>query len=102
MAGTRRWVRERGKSDAIDALAVARAARRGRAFPVGALEGCSREIRMLLDHHEDLVAERTRIQQRLRWHLPELERELELPAGCLDRRCWLERLARRLARRGPT
>ena len=99
MAGARRSARQRGKSDAIDALAVARAFLREPGLPVAALEGASREIRLLLDHREDLVGERTRIQQRLRWHLHELEPELVLPAGCLDRRIWLERLARRLARR---
>ena len=102
MAGARRSARERGKSDAIDALAVARAALREPALPTAALEGGSREIRLLLDHREDLVAERTRAQNRLRWHLHELEPELELPPGCLDRRCWLERLARRLQRREQT
>src|SRR5213078_556890 len=66
MAGSRRGARERGKSDAIDALAVARAALREPGLPVAVLEGGSREIRLLLDHREDLVAERTRIQQRLR------------------------------------
>jgi transposase len=98
MAGARRGSRSRGKSDAIDALAVARAALREPALPVARLEDESREIRLLVDHREDLVQERTRIQQRLRWHLHELWPELELPAGCLDRRVWLERLARRLAR----
>jgi len=102
MAGARRGSRERGKSDAIDALAVARAALREPQLPAARLEGESREIRLLVDHRDDLVAERTRIQQRLRWHLHELEPELELPAGCLDRRIWLERLARRLARREQT
>jgi transposase len=98
MAGARRSARQRGKSDAIDALAVARAALREPELPSARLEGGEREIRLLLDHREDLVAERTRIQQRLRWHLHELVPELELPAGCLDRRIWLERLGRRLAR----
>jgi transposase len=98
MAGARRSSRERGKSDAIDALAVARAALREPSLPVARLAGAEREIRLLVDHRDDLVAERTRIQQRLRWHLHELEPELELPAGCLDRRVWLERLGRRLAR----
>jgi transposase len=102
MAGARRGARERGKSDAIDALAVARAALREPSLPVARLEGGEREMRLLVDHREDLVAERTRVQQRLRWHLHELEPELELPAGCLDRRVWLERLARRLARREQT
>jgi transposase len=31
-----------------------------------------RELRLLVDHREDLVAERTRIIARLRWHLHEL------------------------------
>jgi transposase len=98
MAGARRGSRARGKSDAIDALAVARAALRESNLPVARLDGPEREIRLLTDHREDLVAERTRIQQRLRWHLHELDPSLELPAGCLDRRSWLERIARRLAR----
>lgn len=97
MAGARKSSRERGKSDGIDALAVARAALREPALPVARLAGGEREIRLLADHREDLVQERTRIQQRLRWHLHELEPELELPAGCLDRRVWLERVQRRLA-----
>lgn len=102
MAGARRAARQRGKSDAIDAVAVARAALREPSLPAARLEGREREIRLLLDHREDLVGERTRIQQRLRWHLHELAPELELPAGCLDRRCWLDRLGRRLARREQT
>ena len=102
MAGARRSARERGKSDAIDALAVARAALREPRLPSARLAGPEREIRLLLDHREDLVAERTRIQQRLRWHLHELEPELELPAGCLDRRLWLDRLTRRLTRQEQT
>jgi transposase len=98
MAGARRSARVRGKSDAIDALAVARAYLREPELPLARLDGPEREIRLLSDHREDLVAERTRIQQRLRWHLHELDSELELPAGCLDRRLWLDRCARRLAR----
>ena len=37
------------------------------------------EIKLLLDHREDLVGERTRIQNRLRWHLHELWPEFESP-----------------------
>jgi transposase len=99
MAGARRAARQRGKSDAIDALAVARAAVREPSLPAAVLEGPSREIRLLLDHRDDLVGERVRIQQRLRWHLHELEPELEIPAAALNRRHWLERIGRRLARR---
>jgi transposase len=100
MAGRRRGSRQRGKSDPIDALAVARAALEEGidTLPVAALEGPAREIKLLLDHREDLVCERTRIQQRLRWLLHDRWPELELPAGCLDRLVWLDRLAGRLAR----
>jgi transposase len=74
MAGARRAGRERGKSDPIDALAVARAALR-----------------------EDLVAERTRMQNRLRWHLHELDPGNEPGARSLDRAVVLDALAERLA-----
>ena len=100
MAGRRRGMREAGKSDPIDALAVARAALEEgvNTLPMARLEGPAREIKLLLDHREDLVAERTRIQNRLRWLLHDRWPELELPTGCLDRHVWLDRLGRRLAR----
>jgi len=101
MAGTRRIGREAGKSDPIDALAVARAALREPDLPIAQLEGPSREVKLLLDHREDLVAERTRMQNRLRWHLHELEPGNEIPAGSLDRKVVLDRIAERLqAHRG--
>jgi transposase len=98
MGEARKGARSRGKSDAIDALAVARAALRERDLPAAVLAGPEREIRLLHDHRDDLVAERTRIQNRLRWHLHDLDPALEAPAGALDRRVWLDRLGRRLAR----
>lgn len=100
MAGRRRGVRQAGKSDPIDSLAVARAALEEGidTLPVAALEGPAREIKLLLDHREDLIAERTRSQCRLRWLLHDRWPELELPTGCLDRLVWLDRLAGRLAR----
>jgi transposase len=99
MAGRRRGSRQPGKSDPIDALAVARAALEEgiSTLPVAALEGPAREVK-LLDHREDLICERTRIQNRLRWLLHDRWPEFELPTGCLDRMVWLERLAGRLAR----
>jgi len=72
MAGTRRSGREPGKSDPIDALAVARAVLREPDLPVATLDGPDREVRLLIDHREDLVGERTRHEQRLRWFLVEL------------------------------
>ena len=100
MAGRRRGARERGKSDPIDALAVARAALQEdvETLPCARLAGPAREVKLLLDPREDLVAERTRIQNRLRWLLHDRWPELELPNGCLDRLIWLDRLAGRLAR----
>jgi len=102
MAGRRRALRERGKSDPIDALAVARAALEEGVdtLPVAQLSGPARDVKLLLDHREDLVGERTRTQNRLRWLLHDRWPELELPPGCLDRLVWLERLCGRLAR-GP-
>jgi transposase len=104
MAGKRRRSRQRGKSDPIDSLAVARAALEEgvEALPIARLEGPAREIKLLLDHREDLVAERTRIQNRLRWLLHDRWAELELPKGCLDRLVWLDRLSDRLRRAEPT
>jgi transposase len=102
MGEARKGVRGAGKSDPIDALAVARAALRERGLPEAFLAGPEREIKLLLDHHDDLVAERTRIQSRLRWHLHDLDPELVVPAGALDRYCWLDRLERILASAPPT
>jgi hypothetical protein len=42
-------------------------------LPAAQLDGPARELRLLVDHREDLVAERTRCINRLRWHLHELD-----------------------------
>src|SRR5205814_366143 len=54
------------------------------------------------DHSDDLLDERRRSQQRLRWHLHELDPSLQVPLGALDRGVWIERLGRQLARREQT
>ncbi len=97
MAGARRSAREWGKSDPIDALAVARAALRERELPVARLEGENREVKLLLDHREDLVGERTRVQNRLRWHLHELEPSFNVPDRSLDRKVVLNQVEKVLA-----
>lgn len=84
MAGARRYGREPGKSDPIDALAVARAALREPDLPAASLPGPEREVRLLVDHREDLVFTRTQIASRLRWHLHELD-IAEPPARSLGR-----------------
>jgi transposase len=83
MAIQRRVARTRGKSDPIDALAVARAALREPDLPTAHLDGKERELRLLLDHREDLVTERTRIINRVRWHLHGIDPALEANAGDL-------------------
>jgi transposase len=56
-------------------------------------------IRLLLDHHDDLVQGRSDEQQRLRWHLHDLwGPEFRIPAGALDRFKWLDKIGRRLGR----
>jgi len=98
-APERRRGRSRGKSDSIDALAIARAAlREPRLEGPRPEEPLLRELKLLVDHRDDLVAERRRCQQRLRWHLHELDPSLQVPLGALDRSLWLDRIARRLAR----
>src|SRR4051794_3604272 len=62
MAGVSRSARQPGKSDAIDTLAVARAAWREPDLPVAQLDGPSREVRLLVDHRDDLAGERTRLR----------------------------------------
>lgn len=96
MAGARRGGRERGKSDPIDALAVARAALREPGLPVARLDGEARELRLLVDHRDDLVIERTRIQSRLRWHLHELFPDLQIPPKALRRQHVLNSLETQL------
>jgi transposase len=99
----RRRGRTRGKSDRLDALAVARAALREPCLDEPRpQEPRLRELKLLVDHRDDLVAERRRCQQRLRWHLHELDPSLRVPLGALDRTVWLERLRRQLARREQT
>jgi transposase len=97
MAHARDAARSYGKSDPIDALAVARAALREPDLPTAQLDGPSREVRLLIDHREDLVHERTRAINRLRWHLHELDPSWEPPARSLWRTKHLDAVLQRLA-----
>lgn len=85
MDGYRRSARTRGKSDPIDALAVARAVLYEPDLPEAVLDGPSRELKLLVDYRESLVRERGRVQNSLRWRLHELDPESQPPAGSLDR-----------------
>jgi transposase len=96
-AHARRTARTRGKSDPIDARAVAEAALREPDLPEARLSGPEHDVRLLTDHRDDLVGERTRIQTRLRWHCHDLELGADVPPKALDRFKWLDRLATELA-----
>lgn len=92
MAKVRRSARQLGKSDPIDALSVARAAQREDNLPTARLDGDERKVRLLTDHREDLVNERTRCQNRLHWHLHELDPNLTLAVSSMGRYVVLDRL----------
>jgi transposase len=100
MGASRKGEREPGKSDEIDALAVARAVVKDgvEQFPVAYLDEQAMEIRLISDHRGDLVAERTRTVNRLRWHLlqlcPELERSVK--RGAFNQPRVLDRVDRAL------
>jgi transposase len=91
--------RERGKSDPIDALAVARVAVRDgiEAFPSARLAGPELELRLLHDHRARLIADRTRLINDLRWHVFDLWPEYEIAPRTLGLAVHQQRLARRLA-----
>jgi transposase len=97
MAHSRDAARTYGKSDPIDALAVARAALRHPDLPSARLDGPARELRLLVDHREDLVKDRTGHINRLRWHLHELDPTWDPPARSLVAYKNLDRIAERLS-----
>jgi transposase len=76
---SRRAVRQAGKSDPIDATAIARAALREGldTLPVAFLDEQAHEIRVLTDYRDQLIGERIRLVNRLRWHLVQIAPELE-------------------------
>src|SRR3954464_10048971 len=85
MADARRRARGRGKSDRIDAIAVARAALREGldALPAAQLAGPELDLRLLVDHRERLVRQRVALNNTLQWHVHDLWPELQLPGSSL-------------------
>ena len=104
MSDARRAGRERGKSDRIDALAVARAALREGVehLPSAQLAGIELDLRLLIDHRERLIRSRVALNNDLQWHLHDLWPELKLPVSALFSKKWSTRIARRLARAEQT
>jgi transposase len=102
MAQTRSSARTRGKSDPIDALAIARAALREPNLPRAEHTHASRELKLLVDRREDLVEIRTKAQNRLRWHLHELDPSIDPVARGLNRIKELDRVQARLEALPPS
>jgi transposase len=92
MGESRRADRVRGKSDPIDATAVARAALAHPDLPQATLAGPEREIGLLAAHRETMVGERTGIQNKLRWLLHDIDPDLAPAPRSLDRFRTLDRL----------
>ena len=84
-AQTRASARTRGKSDPIDALAVARAVLRDPDLPVASHDEVSRELKLLIDRREDLVGQRTSTINRLRQRVHELDPAAEPKPASMHR-----------------
>ncbi|MEX2612875.1 MAG: IS110 family transposase [Gaiellaceae bacterium] len=93
MGESRRTDRIWGKSDPVDATAVARAALRHPDLPQATLAGPEREIGLLVAHRESLVRERTDKICKLRWLLHDIDPELAPEPRSLNRFVTLRRLA---------
>jgi transposase len=96
MAGARRGGRQPGKSDPIDAEAVALAALRHDDLPTAELDGPTRDVKLLADYRRDLVLQRTRVQNQLRWHLHELDPTMHVVSRTLGRYRVMNEIAERL------
>ena len=101
MADSRRGARGHGKSDSIDAIAVARrVARRPGALPAAQLQGPELDLRLVVDYPN--VRQRVALNNTLHWHLHDLWPELQLPGSSLFHGNWGPRVAGRLARTEQT
>jgi transposase len=80
---SRKASRTAGKSDPIDARAVALAALREGVenLPIAFLDEQAHEIRVLCDYRDQLMNERSRLINRLRWHLVRIAPHLEAQLG---------------------
>lgn len=86
MARTRSAGRSVGKSDPIDALAVAEAALRNPTLPVAIRDDASRALKLLTDRRERLIEQRVATNNRLLWRLHELDPEFRVGPGDLTHR----------------
>jgi transposase len=102
MGESRRTDRIRGKSDPVDATAVARAALAHPDLPEATLSGPEREIGLLVAHRESLVRERADKICKLRWLLHDIDPDLAPAPRSLNRFVTLRRLTETLDAMGPS
>jgi transposase len=102
MGESRRTDRVWGKSDPVDATAVARAALRHPDLPEATLAGVEREIGLLVAHRESLVRERADKICKLRWLLHDIDPDLAPASRSLNRFRTLDRLTRTLGALEPS
>ncbi len=81
MSRSRSSARAPGKSDSIDALAVARAVLREPDLPVARHDYLSMSLKLLVDRREDLVGIRQSTINRLLWRVHELDPTHSKPAN---------------------
>lgn len=62
-------LRSRGKSDPTDAVAIARVVAREQRLPPFQIHGYTDDLKLLVDHRDQLQAERTRVCNRVHAHL---------------------------------
>jgi transposase len=79
----RRRLRQRGKADPTDALAIARVTAREHDLPAVRGQDLTEDLRLLVDYREQLLGERTRIANRR--GVPEADRcrHQQFPLVCV-------------------
>ena len=94
MAASRRSSRQRGKSDQIDAVAVARAALAAgiETLPTAALAGVELDIRLLVDHRERLVRTRVALNSTLQVEPPRPLARAGVACGALSSKKWTSKI----------
>lgn len=98
-ADGRRSGRARGKSDPIDALAVARVVLREPDLPAATHDEDARQLRLLVQHRDDQVKHRTRLINKIRWHLHLIDPALDPKPRSMDRAKTHRQLTTQLADR---
>ncbi len=102
MSAYRKSGRVYGKSDPIDALAVARAAFHEPDLPHATFPGVEEEIGLLVDHRNNIMDDCAKDQRRLRWHLHQIAPGKNFGCQWRNQPGQLDRLGRWLARHEQT